>query len=75
MAKAPKEITEVVETSQTPEIDSKFRLIILAAERSKQLQRGAQPRLDIDAQKHKSTRIALEEMMHGRVNFTIEDED
>lgn len=54
-----------------PEIDSKYRLIILAAKRSKQLQRGARPRIDIDAVKHKNTRIALEEVMQGRVNFSV----
>ena len=63
------------EETPAPEIDSKYRLIILAAKRSKQLQRGARPRLDIDAVKHKNTRIALEEVMQGRVNFTIEDGD
>ena len=67
--------TELVETeadgSHGPEVDSKYRLIILAAKRSKQLQRGASPRIDIDAQKHKPTRIALEEVMRGRVHFDI----
>ena len=62
---------EVAEETQAPEIDSKYRLIILAAKRSKQLQRGARPRIDIDALKHKNTRIALEEVMRGRVNFTV----
>jgi DNA-directed RNA polymerase omega subunit len=46
-------------------------LIILAAKRSKQLQRGASPRIEIDPQKHKPTRIALEEVMRGRVHFDI----
>jgi DNA-directed RNA polymerase omega subunit len=50
-------------------------VIILAAKRSKQLQRGARPRIDIDTLKHKNTRIALEEVMRGRVNFTIHDGD
>jgi DNA-directed RNA polymerase omega subunit len=54
-------------------VDSKYRLIILAAKRSKQLQRGAQPRIEIDPQKHKPTRIALEEVMRGRVHFTIRE--
>jgi DNA-directed RNA polymerase subunit omega len=58
-----------------PEIDSKYRLIILAAKRSKQLQRGARPRIDIDAVKHKNTRIALEEVMQGRVNFSKTDDE
>ena len=62
---------EVAGETQAPEIDSKYRLIILAAKRSKQLQRGARPRIDIDALKHKNTRIALEEVMRGRVNFTV----
>ena len=65
----------IAEETPAPEIDSKYRLIILAAKRSKQLQRGARPRIDIDA-KHKNTRIALEEVMSGRVNFTVnKDED
>ncbi len=55
------------------EVDSKYRLIILAAKRSKQLQRGAQPRIEIDPQKHKPTRIALEEVMRGRVHFDIKN--
>jgi DNA-directed RNA polymerase omega subunit len=58
------------EETPAPEIDSKYRLIILAAKRSKQLQRGARPRIDIDTLKHKNTRIALEEVMQGRVNFS-----
>ena len=66
-------IKETAEETQAPEIDSKYRLIILAAKRSKQLQRGARPRIDIDTLKHKNTRIALEEVMRGRVNFTVND--
>jgi DNA-directed RNA polymerase omega subunit len=50
-------------------------LIILAAKRSKQLQRGAQPRIEIDPQKHKPTRIALEEVIRGRVHFAIKEEE
>ena len=47
----------------------------LAAKRSKQLQRGAQPRIEIDPQKHKPTRIALEEVIRGRVHFDIKPEE
>ena len=65
--------TEVDGTGGT-EVDSKYRLIILAAKRSKQLQRGAQPRIEIDPQKHKPTRIALEEVMRGRVHFAIKED-
>jgi DNA-directed RNA polymerase omega subunit len=69
------ETEETTEETPVPEIDSKYRLIILAAKRSKQLQRGARPRIDIDAVKHKNTRIALEEVMQGRVNFTKTDDE
>jgi DNA-directed RNA polymerase subunit omega len=64
-----------VEETNVPEVDSKYRLIILAAKRSKQLQRGAQPRIEIDPQKHKPTRIALEEVMRGRVHFDIKEDE
>jgi len=63
-----------VDGSGGSQVDSKYRLIILAAKRSKQLQRGAQPRIEIDPQKHKPTRIALEEVMRGRVHFNIKED-
>lgn len=69
MTTLPEEIDETTEQTQSPEIDSKYRLIILAAQRSKQLQRGARPRIEIDRTKHKPTRIALEEIVQGRVVF------
>ncbi len=67
--------TEVIEEIEQPVMDSKYRMIIVAAKRSKQIQRGARPRVDIDPQKHKSTRIALEEVARGKVNFTIIKEE
>jgi len=63
------ELDELTEQAPPPEIDSKYRLIILAAKRSKQLQRGARPRIEIDATKHKVTRIALEEVIQGTIRF------
>jgi DNA-directed RNA polymerase omega subunit len=71
MAKVREEAIETTEQPQSPEIDSKYRLIILAAKRSKQLQRGARPRIEIDATKHKFTRIALEEIVQGKIQFQI----
>ncbi len=59
------------EARVNPEIDSKYRMIILAAQRSKQLQRGANPRVDMDPRKSKSTRIAMKELEEGRVDFEI----
>ena len=67
----PTELETDVDGNQGQQVDSKYRLIILAAKRSKQLQRGASPRIEIDPQKHKPTRIALEEVMRGRVHFDI----
>ena len=70
------ELTEnEMDATNIPEVDSKYRLIILAAKRSKQLQRGATPRIDIDPQKHKPTRIALEEVIRGRVHFEVKPKD
>ena len=71
MANINEEFEEASET--VPEIDAKYRLIILAAKRSKQLQRGARPRIDIDPTKHKPTRIALEEVIRGKVPFHFND--
>jgi DNA-directed RNA polymerase subunit omega len=49
------------------EIDSKYRLVLLAAKRSKQLQRGAKPRIYSSAKK--TTRVALEEVRRGLVRY------
>lgn len=56
---------------ESPTLDSKYRLILVAAQRSKQLQKGARPRVEMDAQRHKPTRIALEEVQRGVVGFSI----
>lgn len=69
------ELENALAEMDTPQVDSKYRLIILAAKRSKQLQRGARPRIEIDPVKHKPTRIALEEVMRGKVNFTIQERE
>ena len=50
-------------------------MILLAAQRSKQLQRGANPRVNSDIKKTKPTRIAMEEIKQKKVNFDIIDED
>ena len=69
------ELENALDEMETPQVDSKYRLIILAAKRSKQLQRGARPRIEIDPIKHKPTRIALEEVMRGKVKFTIRERE
>ena len=77
MAKKNEEIVEQEEGVEQPEIidppaiDSKYRMIILAAQRSKQLQRGANPRVGMDPRKTKPTRIAMKEFEEKKVNFDI----
>lgn len=66
---------EAVEEASIPEIDSKYRMILLAAQRSKQLQRGATPRVAADARKTKPTRIAMEEFKQEKIHFKILDQD
>ena len=63
------ELEEQDEVIDPPKIDSKYRMILLAAQRSKQLQRGALSRTDIDMRKHKPTRVAMRELEERRVNF------
>jgi DNA-directed RNA polymerase omega subunit len=58
-----------------PDIDSKYRMIILAAQRSKQIQRGALPRVEMDPRKRKPTRIAMKEFQDRKVNFKILEND
>jgi len=66
---------EAEEIIDPPEIDSKYRRIILAAQRSKQLQRGAIPRVDLDIRKTKPTRIAMREFEERKVNFRFTDQN
>jgi DNA-directed RNA polymerase omega subunit len=74
--KSTRKGSSVVEvTEQWPGIDAQFRLIILAAQRSKQLVRGATARIEPDPLRRKTTSIALEEVRRGLVPFTIFEPD
>jgi DNA-directed RNA polymerase omega subunit len=55
-------------------IDSKYRLIHLAAQRAKQITNGAKPRVALKIADHKATYIALEEIKEQRVGFQIGEE-
>lgn len=57
------------EEGSWPGIDSRFRLIVVAAQRSKQLQRGSRPRIGADPHRRRNTSIALEEVKQGLVPF------
>ncbi len=69
------EETTTIEIDQSQIIDSKYRKIILAAQRSKQLQRGAMPRIDMDMKHHKPTRIAMREIESGIIHFDTTKEN
>ena len=65
-------------TDNIGQIDSKFRYIIVAAKRTRQLQGGSTPL--VQGLSKKFTRIAQEEVTAGKVNFEIvggesQDED
>jgi DNA-directed RNA polymerase subunit omega len=55
------------------EFDSKFRFILVAAERAKQLQNGAPSRLDLKSRK--SAYVALREVERGLVKFDVLEEE
>ncbi len=49
--------------------DSKYRKILIAAKRSKQIQNGARPRVSLP--NAKPTRIALAEIERGLIHYEI----
>ena len=53
------------------EVDSKFRFITVAAQRAKQLQAGAKPRVEVKSRK--PTRIAMYEVLAGAVSWEVKD--
>jgi DNA-directed RNA polymerase subunit omega len=53
------------------EVDSKFRFITVAAQRAKQLQGGAKPR--VETRSRKPTRIAVEEALAGTISWEVRD--
>jgi DNA-directed RNA polymerase omega subunit len=61
--------------NEWPGIDSRYRLIVVAALRAKQLLHGSLPRIDVDPLRHRNTSIALDEVKRGLVPFTISGKD
>ncbi len=53
-------------------VDSMYQLIIVAAQRNKQLVRGATPRIPSGPRVHRNTSIAIEETRQGLVPFTTD---
>lgn len=52
---------------KTERLDSAYRLVIIAAKRSKELQRGADTRIESPAHKH--TTVAIQEVKAGKVDW------
>jgi len=62
-------LTGVANEGTWPGIDSRFRLIIIAGLRTKQLLHGSKPRIEVDKKRRRNTSIALEEVKRGLVPF------
>ena len=54
------------------DVDSKFRFIVVAAQRAKQLQNGAKPRVEIKSRK--PTRVAMHEVLANSVSWEVSEE-
>lgn len=52
-----------------PAAISRFRAVVVAASRVRQLRRGAKPRIDLDSKKRKDVSIAIEEVRRGLISF------
>ena len=52
-------------------ITSRFLFVDVAAQRAKQLRRGALPRLERTGSPHKLERIAMEEVRTGVIEYTL----
>ncbi len=54
------------------EVDSKFRFITVAAQRAKQIQNGAKPR--VESKTRKPTRVAIAEVMANAISWEMREE-
>jgi len=72
MAQQDPERTQPGETHPAAPITSRFLFVDVAAQRAKQLRRGALPRLERGAQHpHKLERVAMEEVRSGVIQYTL----
>ena len=55
-------------------VSNRYLLVVLAAKRARQLNRGAQSQVEVP-QHTKPTSVALEEIAHGRVGYRVKDDD
>ena len=73
MAQTDATIEDRTEELQAPAplITSRFLFVDVAAQRAKQLRRGALPRLDLGSGPHKLERVAMEEVRTGLVDYSL----
>lgn len=55
------------------QISNRYLLVVLAAKRARQLNRGAQPQ--VESRRRKPTSLALEEIAESKVAYRFKDED
>ena len=69
----PVEGEPVAPRPKAPPIESRFLFVDVAAQRAKQLRRGALPRLERGAvsSPHKLERVAMEEVKQGVIQYTL----
>ena len=66
------QVEPAVEPQPAAPITSRFLFVDVAAQRAKQLRRGALPRLERGAQgPHKLERVAMEEVRVGAIQYTL----
>ena len=68
----PEHVSPAAETEPAAPITSRFLFVDVAAQRAKQLRRGALSRLDRGVPgPHKLERIAMEEVRTGAIHYTL----
>ena len=65
------DVQAVDDPARAPLITSRFLFVDVAAQRAKQLRRGALPRLDLGSGPHKLERVAMEEVKTGLIDYTL----
>lgn len=58
-------------TEPAPPITSRFLFVDVAAQRAKQLRRGALPRIDRNSGPGKLERVAMQEVRQGLIQYTL----
>jgi DNA-directed RNA polymerase omega subunit len=71
MAQTDPIVDDSPQSDTSPLVNSRFLFVDVAAQRAKQLRRGALPRLDLGAGPHKLERVAMEEVRTGLIEYSL----